>query len=82
MQGCVAKNGIDCKAAVGWSDIPHAAVDESISNLMGIKLDGRTLASGNMAKRAVRNLGDMVGEEVAMTVQVCGWAVCTDMAYG
>ena len=25
---------------------------------------------GTVAKRAVRNLGDMVGEEVAMTVQV------------
>ena len=26
-------------------------------------------APGTVAKRAVRNLGDMVGEEVAMTVQ-------------
>lgn len=37
---------------------------------------------GTVAKRAVRNLGDMVGEEVAMTVQVwqlqlgrVGWVV-------
>ena len=29
-----------------------------------------TFATGTVAKRAVRNLGDMVGEEVAMTVQV------------
>ena len=38
----------------------------------------RAAPPGNVAKRAVRNLGDMVGEEVAMTVQ----ASCVSAGYG